>query len=399
MRPWAQVLALALLESGCADAVAPSDRAGAPTGTLPASTAGLCSGTPTETKLAWEERSSLGISPRDAFEARAGSCEVPFLWESAGWSVTLTPTTADTQLIVSVQFDQESARVVSHPHCSDYLEIDADVRFETDDGVFAERSRVSVRHYKSAPAQPISLRRKSSELAGGLRVSLTPNQQLSFEFRSSGGGSACAGELTMSLSETHGNMGSNVLGAIGRWSNTGCPLNSEPLLLDDSSALGLAVKSEIEQFWSKATYVGRWEDGGETQVSLAVASDAVRVCAETSELRTIRVPVQLTYGTDDGRIPSHTIMAEMGLYPSDDDGISQAQILASETLTCAPGAQRLSVLDEDCRRFERVSLQLNANRYSYMPEIQAAIELYKYRQVSETGAADAVERLISHSRE
>jgi hypothetical protein len=371
-------------------------------GALHGGTDGLCHEEPVTTALAWDETSSLGLSPHEAFAKLAGSCQAAFHWSAAGLSsVSLTPAAGDTRITVSVEIDEGSARLLEPPqaYCGTSLQVDADVRFETEDGVFAEGGRVTLLYFKESAAPVVSLTRTSSELEGSLRASLKSNQSLSVQFRGSGADQACAGELTMPLSETHGNMGSAVGGPLGRWSNSGCELGKEGVAFDGSSALGDAILNELDLRWRDVSFTGRWDGGEETSVKLAAKTTAQRACAETTGTRMVTVPVQVTYASGDGRVASHDADAHLNFFRTEDDALSKAQLVLSETMTCASGATKFQNLDLSCAEFKIVEAQLLINRYlgrSASDELR--LELYEYASEGEAGAADAVEHLTSAPR-
>jgi hypothetical protein len=360
-----------------------------------------CGMTPKTTALAWDEAAPMiGVSAEEAFTDMAGSCATALRWDASGAGIAIDPPSGDTEMRVEVAIDHASALLVEPQtpsgvpsvYCTPFLTVEADVKFETADGVFADSGRVTLSYGKESGAMPLSLWVQSTDLGGSLRAQLKSNQQLSFTYRSAGAGNACVGELAIGFNETHASYNSGFAGTAGSWSNTGCPLGKEPIALDGSSALGTAIMREFEAHWQSTTFAGVWDDDGSaTRLQVAITSDAAQACGEMTSLHMVELPVHVVYSTDDGYIEEHATDQHMNFFAAG-DSVSQAQLILSESMTCKRGDARFPYLDERCSDYARAEAQIALNRYSGLPE-SGRLEVYKYKAGGDGSSADDVERL------
>jgi hypothetical protein len=185
---------------------------------------------------------------------------------------------------------------------------------------------------------------------------------------------------------------------VGKWSKSGCALGEAAVALDGSLPLGEAIKSEIAQRWSEVSLAGSWDEGAETRLTLATNITAQRACAQQSGPGMVTLPVQLTYATEDGRVARHAADAQINFFQAN-EVVIQAQLMLSETMTCARGQTKFQNLDLRCSEYARVEARILVNRYHAGASLdQMELELYEYKAANQTGAADRVERLGSMQR-
>jgi hypothetical protein len=344
-------------------------------------------------------------SAHDAFAAVAGSCRAPFSWDASAAGVSIKPASGQTQLQVSVTLDESSARVLEPPGmtipgyvgCAPSLVVDADVAIESDDGSFVEHERVTLSYRKSIGVALLRFNRASNELGGSLTIEAPANQKVTLEFSASGAGSACAGELGITVSETTPTRSSTSGGSIGKWTNTGCPLSNQALRLDGSDAVGKAIRANIEQLWGSASYAGVWDDGVQTNFQLNVTLNAELACVPTAGLRIADVPVRVSYGSDDERITMHATDAHVNAFLSADGGVTQLQLVLSEDMMCASRTDAIAYARASCRDLSAVTAQLLLNHYATnAAEFDGKLEVYRYKGASMSGPADDVQRLMLH---
>ena len=151
----------------------------------------------------------------------------------------------------------------------------------------------------------------------------------------------------------------------------------------------------IEDAFGDASYSGAWEDGVAGVLELSLDIDAAAACAQRGGSGIIAVPVQLTYGTSDGRVEAHTADAHVNVWTSGDD-VSELGLVLSESMSCTDDGAPLAYTAESCETLSGVEAQISFNYYlSGSGTSGGRLEVYKYRDEDRNGAADGVDRWVS----
>ena len=167
------------------------------------------------------------------------------MWDASGFDThTVTPVTGESAVTVSVALDRSSARLKEgiHPACeSVYLEADGTAAIETADGTFVASGEITVTYETKHGVSGFTFGSSLASHEGGFTVALSENETGGLGFSVDGSMESCVGEVSLWIEESMANgVSSGVGGAIGGWSNTGCPLDAATL---DISAAGEGERS------------------------------------------------------------------------------------------------------------------------------------------------------------
>lgn len=310
---------------------------------------------PRSVAVAWDEPHLWGKSAADIFEPIAGTCTAPLRWDaSALQAFQVEPIPGDTTIEVQVDVDRRSARFIDA--CPDGFAADAEVHLRTADGLLDITRRLTV-HHDDRERIAINLDTPIADPHGSLSVQSESPATLHIELD---GAAPCAGEVRLGSRTV---LASGALHledeVLGTWSATGCPFKQAPVDLDSPyGELGVSLRQAVQDLAGDVAYDGQWDDGQPARLTLRAMAPSGTACAPTPLEWTVLFPVQLTYGTDDGRIELHTTEARFRAN-SFDDALS---LSFAEDLLCTSPDQVLPYTLSDCSALESVTISLGLHR-------------------------------------
>ena len=274
----------------------------------------LCGPSTLIKSVAWNERTMLGVTPREAF-APALLCEARLRWDGRWQSDLLVqPVSGQTSLTLRATPRENTVQLISPARdapemCPPFsLRVQADLRVETADGTFAGGDRSELIY---SPGRPVGTAFQvpiTGAVAMGLRVDDPRDFYVRYvaEWLEHG----CEGDIGLTTPTDE----NRFVWHLGGWSSTRCAGHGTPTPIQDAE-LPDDLDGLLEAF--NGAFAGQWEDGQPAELHVQVARDGDLVC--TRELRSgldVAVPVKLLYGTSDGRIAEHEAEGHLLLNPS-----------------------------------------------------------------------------------
>ena len=363
------------------------------------------------TPVEWTEQTEAGV-PEEVFSGVAsGSCEAPFTWDGAGWSmVTIAPASGSGTLHSTLDLDRASARVVTRGPLPDappayqqlcastYLEVDATVDLALDDATVVEDQPVVISGTASNPPTTISFAVDDSAQGDWISVETDdPSTTSSMQVTMSTSAENCAGEIALQVQQSTGPNSAigAVQGTFASWSATGCPAGQTAV--DPNEAFeGADLEAALATAYDGATVAGQWDDATETELTLSVLpTDHLRCAEPFGAMAEVVMPVNIVATSGDGRLDAVSVAGTARISVAA-GAVQQIQLHASADLVCASPTDVLPYSGASCATTDYVTFQLLLNRYLSTPEQDGGgIEIYVYLRDSSAapGAADRVDAL------
>lgn len=361
----------------------------------------LC-GEPTYESLRWDELLEIGVTPAELFGPLEGACASAFTWNASTFDThEIEPTKGESQMTVSVQFDKQSARIGHYDEkpssggdfdCPNFVEATAQVSLRTDDGVFSSSGKSTVTSaYESQPLV-MSLDVPLKQHQGSLQIVLRDKETGALHYRFGGANASCVGEVNLSIDmDLGGGEHTSGEGRLGQWSATSCGLNETEIDLAAPLPNGRTILEEIERTWDHASYAGTWDDGKKTVLNLSLETVKATACRTNT---TTLVPVQMRYGTQDGRITETTAAATVDVSFASTGNIRSMQLWLSDDMNCASKDDVIPYTLKTCATLEGVTLQLGITEESngQLQVSDDGMMVYEYHRNGSAppGAADHV---------
>jgi hypothetical protein len=354
----------------------------------------------------WNDLLETGVTPADLFAPLEGECSSAFTWNASAFDTSaIEPAGGESQMNVSVTFDQQSVRIGHYEeapsgggdsYCPEFiLEATAHVSLTTADGVFSDSGEIRVTSELDSQPLVMLLNVPLEKHQGSLHVALGDQETGAFHYRFGGAAASCVGEVTLSIDmPIIEGESSSAEGRIGQWSATSCGLNETEVDLTASLPNGHTTIEEIERIWGDATYAGTWDDGKKTDLKVSLETTDITACRTNT---TTLVPVEMRYGTADGRITETTAMATVDVSFSGTGDVRSMQLWLSDDMTCSSTTDVIPYTLKSCATLEGVTIQLGITEDSN-GQLQVSDEgmmVYEYYRDGSAppGAADHVTTL------
>ncbi|MDH5676522.1 MAG: hypothetical protein OEZ06_30665 [Myxococcales bacterium] len=352
-----------------------------------------CSGDPIVTPVAWieelevhdERGDSVMGTPADLLGPIAGECSAPIDWDASGFSDDQVTARGASEIGVQVEIDESSVRHVQRTPrnpdddvvCAAFLEADVTVSLATEDGTFRDEGPSSLM-FTAAGLQPMPLTVALEDSEGSFALDLGSGESASLEYELGATDSDCAGRIGLMVSRSSGSMGSSTAGQIGSWSKTGCPLGSTAVDLDGPDGL----LPRVEALWGDRTVPAVWDDGQQTELLVEVTTSAERACDDGSGAS---FPVEVRYGTSDGRIELHTTEGSVRT----GDGL---ELWVNDEFMCASEDDSLPYTRADCRVVDSITLQFALHESA----ASATFGLEIYSSVRDEGRDEPLDHFLEY---
>lgn len=314
----------------------------------------------------WDEMTELEVIPAEEFEPLEGTCTAPMTWDGSDFGDICKPATGESHVTVSLMLDRDSVEVgryldveTSYDDLCDelFLKVKGEASFITDDGVFDDAGEVEVLYGSSSGMGDIELKKEFGSLGGSFLVEQEDGDKGGYlAYRMGGAGDVCAGALHLMVTESLGDgVGMASMGEIGNWTNTGCPLGTEPVALDEPLTDDRTMLERYAEIFGDRRFDVTWDTGKETTINIAVEIPDTMACKEHSS---ISVPAKITYGTDDDMIETRTVDGDAGIVLSDTGLVRGASFTISDNRFCNGSEDDIGYGFGDCTTMSGVTIQL-----------------------------------------
>lgn len=330
-------------------------------------------GDPTYEPVGWDELLGTSVTPAELFSPLEGECTSAFTWNAAAFNTNaIKPESGESQMNVLVVFDRQSVRIGHYDenasgggdsYCPEFvLEATAHVSLTTEDGVFSDSGEITVT--AGLDSQPLIMffDVPLEQHQGSLQIVLGDEESGALHYRFGGAAASCIGEVNLSIDMELG-QGESVSaeGRIGQWSSTSCGLNETEVDLTATLPSGRTALEEIERTWGDATYTGTWDDGKKTVLNVSLETTETTACRTNT---TTLVPVQMRYGTTDGRITEATAAATVDVSFASTGDVRSMQLWLSDDMNCASPSDVIPYTLKSCATLEGVTIQLGITEES-----------------------------------
>jgi hypothetical protein len=322
-----------------------------------------CGGDTKTTHVAWDAESELG-TPAQAFQAIEGRCEASLRWTAQSDLAPELDPSRTASMHVEVQLDHDSVRLLERTatseSCASELDVDATVTLRSDDGNIDATAKTKLRYRPDVPAT-LGFSLTNDEHHGALSLRERQGESAMLRFVLDGAGMNCAGDITVSNSSMSADgTGRGVAGRIGSWSASGCPTGQAPFDVAREVAGG-TLPELIERAWDGRSLEGTWSDGAQTTLSLQVSPLMAASCSEPrAGFDVVSLPVEVRYGTDDGRLEARVTKASVRAeLARDGEALHSLSLWISDELTCETSDSRLSYTQASCTQLKAATVQLN----------------------------------------
>jgi hypothetical protein len=396
-RGWLLVVGLCVMSCGGNDP-APPGSAGASKGSGGSGNQTGSGVSCSETKpVGWDEQTSLGVSPAQAFASLAGECTAALSWDATSSdNLIVSPESGSSDVTVTVTLDQGSARVVLPVSCGRWenppsMQVDAHVHLESKDGSFVFDADVPAQYGGGALAA-LSFSVSSADLGGNLSIQpKDPGTSVQLSFTVDPLGNDCVGTVNLDTAMSMPGGGFGASGVFGSWSDTGCSVGQKSVALDTPGQDGTPSLSAVIQTAWRKTYSGTWDDGTTTELTIELGALPAKACTDASAGGGVTLPVQVTYDTADGRVRSHTVPVDLTF----DNGGAQPRLAlnTNEDFACDAATATLPYTPADCSALSHIVMQLSL-AINTGGANGGDLTVYDYaKNPDPSGAADVVQKL------
>ncbi len=355
----------------------------------------------------WDAATDLELSPKEVFGGLAGSCSSTLIWDGGVFDEDrISPNTGKAEVTVTVALDESSAvqikpeAATGDAYCDRlYLEITAVVTITTEDGTFSDTGEVTLRYSDDEEIAGLSFTVPLEEAGGTLAIDVDDGEHGELVYQLDGDLTSCAGSVLLTLTRSlGGGVASTGIGDLGTWSNSGCAAGAEPIDLsvpvgDDGSLI-----EQILDLWKNFSIAGTWDDGEKTTLDIEVEAPGASACAEPSgQFRQVLTPVDIRYGTADGRIVSHRLTADLELNLAEDGTLRASSLWIDDNQECLHEDDTLYYTLAGCDTLEGIMVQIGIQSH---PDGEISVSddgaaVYEYHREGDAppGAADEVRTL------
>jgi hypothetical protein len=320
--------------------------------------------------LDWEEPTVLGIRAKDVFKPVQGTCTTTLSWDATGIAGAANPSSGESVVSVTLVLNPSTVEIGRYEFpnagsecASDSITIKGNATVTSADGVFNDSGEVLLIYRETKGLSYLKLEKSIAALGGTFSISGADRDAtiLSYDFVTPG--VACVGEIVLTGSESQGEgMAAASEGAIGTWTNTGCPFGEDPIDLTKKGSDGLTTLDRINDIFSGETYRAKWEDGTETNLNIQSSVLSIPACTgqPTPDTPTINVdiPVSVIYGTSDDKLASRSMEAQLLVSMAKNGAIQTASLFVSDNLSCEDEGDSLSYGFGDCTALSGITVQL-----------------------------------------
>ncbi len=335
----------------------------------------------------WDEETVAGI-PAQLFEGVPGTCQASLTWDNTGqthlsalWSTEnvaeqalVTPASGESMLTATIAVDTTSARLITQkygpataevdgPSCPPSLEVDVTVTLELEEGGFVLKDeRVTIPQRGIGPlGSDLWIRKEPAEFVDWVSVESTMSDRtVDASIQLEPLADSCAGRIRLSSTKRSidgSESGSNWPFAF--WSTTGCPPGESPINLEMPYRDADLAQAILQRF-NEDEFVGEWDAGGSTTLSIDASFPGSLACADGDSDATARVtmPLRLEATSADGRIQDLLVDGTLDATVEEDGTLAALEFHGNAELRCASESDLLAYRTVDCAAIETVPVEL-----------------------------------------